>query len=128
MRMKRHWVLVAAAARRLRAQQFRQLQQPTWCAPGAKPNDAGTRPVTEIIEHHAETGLTDATGQFFQRRFFLRRDVAEKGQRQVQIGGRDRPTGFRRGRRMASNWWRRSAAMAARSSIPSAWAGVTRSG
>lgn len=96
--MERQRALMAAAACGLRTQQLGQLQQPARRAAGAEPDHAGARPMAEIVEPHAEAGLRDAAGQFAQRQLFLRADLAEKRQRQVQIGRRHRPAGLRRKR------------------------------
>ncbi|MNG98896.1 hypothetical protein D3C79_580550 [compost metagenome] len=52
--------------------------------------------MAKIVQHHAEAGLANATGQLFQRRFLLRADVTEKRQCQMQISCGDRPPGFGR--------------------------------
>ncbi len=54
--------------------------------------------MAEIVEPHAEAGLHDAPGQFAQRQLFLRGDLAEKRQRQVQVSRRHRSAGLRRKR------------------------------
>ena len=96
--MERQRALMAAVAGGLRTQQLGQLQQPARRAAGAEPDHAGARPMAEIVEPHAEAGLHDAAGQFAQRQLFLRGDLAEKRQRQVQISRHHRSAGLRRKR------------------------------
>ena len=98
VRMERQRALMAAVAGGLRTQQLGQLQQPARRAAGAEPDHAGARPMAEIVEPHAEAGLHDAAGQFAQRQLFLRGDLAEKRQRQVQISRHYRSAGLRRKR------------------------------
>ena len=93
VRVKRLSALGAAVARRLGAQQIGELQQAARRPPAADPYHARPRPVTGVVKIDIEGGLLNARRKLLQLLRGLAFHLAEKGERQVQIGRDDGTAG-----------------------------------
>ena len=76
MRMKGLRALWTTAARRLRAQEIRELQQAARRLARAQPDHLRAGPVPGVIKMQRKGRLADASGERAERALLLRADVA----------------------------------------------------